>query len=348
MALSSDQKVLSPRESGTFIVRVAQDVSIDMEGIKKCASEIFENVRSGKLSARNFTQSTLHPKSTDPKAVDWIFLVDTLNFSFWSGDEDRDVPKWTVQFKGNSYTGYFALCAAVNRAIEEEGLDLTDPKVYGSLTVDDILRIFRSETSTPIPMPEDRVINLQEASRILQEKYQGSFVNCIHLAQKSAQQLLNTLVSDFSSYRDQAVLDSVTVSIHKRAQILIGDIWACHEGQGLGEFDDIDSLTMFADYRIPQVLLHYGAMKYSKELMDDLLKDKLLENGERREVEIRGGSIHAVELISIDVRERLVKVGLPPNMINSILIDHFLWDYRREHAAEMEMYPYHKTRCIYY
>lgn len=39
------------------------------------------------------------------------------------------------------------------------------------------------------------------------------------------------------------------VSIHKRAQILIGDIWACHEGQGLGEFDDIDSLTMFADYR---------------------------------------------------------------------------------------------------
>lgn len=98
--------------------------------------------------------------------------------------------------------------------LQEEGLDLTDPKVYGSLTVDDILRIFRSETSTPIPMPEDRVINLQEASRILQEKYQGSFVNCIHLAQKSAQQLLNTLVSDFSSYRDQAVLDSVTGTIH--------------------------------------------------------------------------------------------------------------------------------------
>lgn len=43
MALSSDQKVLSPRESGTFIVRVAQDVSIDMEGIKKCASEVLSN-----------------------------------------------------------------------------------------------------------------------------------------------------------------------------------------------------------------------------------------------------------------------------------------------------------------
>ncbi len=73
-----------------------------------------------------------------------------------------------------------------------------------------------------------------------------------------------------------------------------------------------------------------------------------LENGERREVEIRGGSIHAVELIKDDVKQRLIQAGLPTNMINSILIDHFLWDYRREYAKEMEKYPYHKTRCIYY
>lgn len=39
------------------------------------------------------------------------------------------------------------------------------------------------------------------------------------------------------------------VSLYKRAQILIGDIWACFEGKGLGKFDDIDTLTMFADYR---------------------------------------------------------------------------------------------------
>jgi len=39
------------------------------------------------------------------------------------------------------------------------------------------------------------------------------------------------------------------VSCYKRAQILIADIWACCEGQGLGAFDDIDSITMFADYR---------------------------------------------------------------------------------------------------
>ena len=39
------------------------------------------------------------------------------------------------------------------------------------------------------------------------------------------------------------------VLILKRAQILVADIWGCYQGQGLGQFDDIDELTMFADYR---------------------------------------------------------------------------------------------------
>ena len=37
--------------------------------------------------------------------------------------------------------------------------------------------------------------------------------------------------------------------ILKRAQILVADLWACFEGQGLGAFTDIDTITMFADYR---------------------------------------------------------------------------------------------------
>jgi len=81
---------------------------------------------------------------------------------------------------------------------------------------------------------------------------------------------------------------------------------------------------------------------------DGLIAEGVLENGERREVEIRGASIQAVELIKEAVRERLTEANMPPNMINSILIDHFLWDYRRQHAAALDKYPYHKTRCIYY
>ena len=39
------------------------------------------------------------------------------------------------------------------------------------------------------------------------------------------------------------------VALYKRPQILIGDTWACFNGEGLGTFKDIDDITMFADYR---------------------------------------------------------------------------------------------------
>ena len=34
--------------------------------------------------------------------------------------------------------------------------------------------------------------------------------------------------------------------------------------------------------------------------------------------------------------------------INAIMVDHYLWDYRREHAEETKDVPFHLTRCIYY
>ena len=34
--------------------------------------------------------------------------------------------------------------------------------------------------------------------------------------------------------------------------------------------------------------------------------------------------------------------------VNAVLIDHYLWDYRRDHAADTDHIPFHKVRCIYY
>jgi hypothetical protein len=358
-------EVLVPKHAAELITNSAKDVTVVQEGIGKTARKVFEEIHSGRLDAKRFKQSEHHPSPTDERCIDWIFVVDTLNFSFWSGEEsstsNKDAeegsngndnipeknPKWEVKYNGKIYTGYFALCAGINRAIEE-GVDMRDPKIYGNLTEKDILHIFRSETSTPIPMIADRVKNLKEASQVLLEKYQGSFVNCVKACGQNAQRLLRQVLTDFPCYRDHCVFETRTVGIWKRAQILIGDIWACHLGNGLGAFDDIDTLTMFADYRIPQVLLYFGALKYSEDLYDLLQKNQNLENGDRREVEIRGASIHAVELIKDKVRELLTENNMALDLVNSVIIDHFLWDYRRENEKELDKFPYHKTRCIYY
>jgi hypothetical protein len=39
------------------------------------------------------------------------------------------------------------------------------------------------------------------------------------------------------------------VFLYKRAQIFVGDVYGAFKGLGLGRFDDIDKITMFADYR---------------------------------------------------------------------------------------------------
>lgn len=102
--------------------------------------------------------------------------------------------------------------------------------------------------------------------------YDGSFENCIRKADRSAQALLQLVINEFPCFRDEAFFAGQRVSIYKRAQILIGDIWSCFRGQGLGQFDDIETITMFADYRIPQVLVHFGALEYSTDLMELLKK----------------------------------------------------------------------------
>jgi hypothetical protein len=62
------------------------------------------------------------------------------------------------------------------------------------------------------------------------------------------------------------------VSIYKRAQILVADVWSCFQDQGLGKFPDISEITMFADYRVPQMLIYYDCLEYSPELKEKIAK----------------------------------------------------------------------------
>ncbi|XP_043277232.1 queuosine salvage protein [Venturia canescens] len=341
---------LSPRESGKFIARMAKHVFIEDEGIKNLSSVVLERLIEQNSTqdpgfglSTDFSQYDFHPKADNPKAIDWIFLLDTLNFSFWSPSSER---KWKV----NGQTGYFALCAAIKRAIDEK-VPITSPNYYGSITNEELARILRGDDPNYVaPMIEERVKNLQEVGKILVEKYNSTFVNFVQSCNGSAEELLKKIVNEFECYRDEADFHGTRVSFYKRAQILIGDIWACFRGKDVGEFKDIDKITMFADYRIPQVLLHFGAMRYSNPLLSALQTGTELLPGSLEEIEIRGCSIEVVERVVDFVRGELRKCSssIDPSKCNAIRVDHFLWDYRRDHVEEMDRFPFHKIRTIYY
>ncbi len=167
-------------------------------------------------------------------------------------------------------------------------------------------------------------------------------------ANHSAAALVNLLVEYFSNFRDSTVFHGREVRLYKRAQILVADLWACFNGTSYGAFDDISSLTMFADYRIPQMLHSLHCLLYSPRLESRIAQLRQFESGEDMEVEISGCSIWCVELIR---REILRRHPDAKDKVNAVLIDYFLYDTCKEMEERGELdtaLPHHRTRSIFY
>ena len=139
--------------------------------------------------------------------LDWIFLISSLNFSFWSereGRPDRYGVEWRCGWGSDEkkvWTGYSSLVASLNRgdffhqrlfltassvlisvllllllllfplALEEE-IPITDPRFYSSETLcpDSLIEhVFRAtnQSNEPIPLLRERIAIMREVGYIL-------------------------------------------------------------------------------------------------------------------------------------------------------------------------------------
>ncbi|ESO09264.1 hypothetical protein HELRODRAFT_73484 [Helobdella robusta] len=339
---------LNPRESGDYVSKNSVHVNIKEDGIERIANKVIKSLLShpDEISVNRWKTHELLPQTQDEFAANWIFLSDLLNFCFWSSPGKE----YMVHYKSKNRTGYWSLCAALWRALDD-GYDITNPAFYSKIDESTLKKIFRSDSNYDIPKLHERHCIMLKDGEILLKNFNGSFLNVVKACNNSAENLVNLITKEFTSFTDQINFQNVEVSFYKRAQILVADIWSCFGGKGYGRFHDIDTITAFADYRVPQVLNWFGALKYSEELTSLLKKEgTTFAHGDRWEIEIRGCTIHCIELIVKKVNETLE--SLPSSTtnlkVNSIIIDHYLWDMRREKAKELESVPYHRTESIYY
>lgn len=113
-----------------------------------------------------------------------------------------------------------------------------------------------------------------------------------------------------------------------------------------------DDQMVFKPFQLLASLPNYQPLDIFLLLFSSPLKlpDKVMDNGSLEEVEIRGTSIFIVEelkkLVIADLEAKHPDVAR--TNVNSILLDHFLWDYRRRNAKALEHIPFHKTIGIYY
>ena len=119
---------------------------------------------------------------------------------------------------------------------------------------------------------------------------------------------------------------------------------------------------MFADYRVPQILHHLRILNYPPYLVRLLRAKTYLESGCKEELSLRCASIIAVERLRTEISKLLAdEEGGPDDgqgpVVNSVLIDFYLWDLgkRVESGREKiegmdtaELMPTHRIRSIWY
>ena len=87
-----------------------------------------------------------------------------------------------------------------------------------------------------------------------------------------------------------------------------------------------------------------GCIQYSPPLDNHIKSLRPLEPGHTWEVQLRGCSVWAVELI----RRQILKQH-PEAEVSAILIDFFLYDTAKDKEKEgVEMVPHHRCRTIWY
>lgn len=307
--------------STQYVVEQSQHVAINDDAIHKM-------LLNGYVNGIDW-----HPELhvVDP---DWIFVLDALNFCFW---EDRGQPKWSIMYDGQRLSGYWALAGSLKRAYED-GTPLTNAEFLTTISSKTVERIFEGEQQ--IPLLQKRVDHLREIGRMLLQKYDGTFVNLLERTRHSAIALVQEVVSNFPCFNDMALYRGQPVYFYKRAQLLAADLYGAFEGQGYGQFLDLDQLTIFADYKLPQVLRHYHILEYSPQLAELVDNYHQLAPGSAEEIEIRAATIQAVERM----RQYLSSKKQQP--IPAFKLDWWLWTLGQDDAVREK--PYHRTRTVFY
>ena len=218
-----------------------------------------------------------------------------------------------------------------------------------------------------LPNIEQRCHLLRELGEGLIKYHNSSAVHMISKANKSADALVGIILETFPGFRDFVDVGDYSnnsskedwgtvkksqgiIHFYKRAQIATADIWAAlgryqgtvteqnsHANIDVCKFNDINLLTTFPDYRVPQILRHAGVLQYTPSLAEIVDKKSELDKGCIGEISIRAGTVVAVEKIVQAVKVKILisdgTSGLRSrddleklaDNVSAVTIDWYLW-----------------------
>ena len=295
-------------------------IEVNEEKIKKVASLVREKIDKKQL----LTEEQFGSAEPTPQL---IFVLDAINFCFWAKKGEE---KWTVEYPQGNFisNGWFALTASIERARKEK-VPILEAKYLKNLKLSEAEHVFRSTNDTPIPLLPKRVKILNQVGEILLKKYKGNIYNLLTTTDLDVGKIASAVVKNFPCYSDTSKYNDKKICFYKRAQIFAYDISLLLSLKTR----NLNSLTVFSDYKVPQILRAFSVLEYKPELADKIDNYIELESGSFEETEIRAATIWAGELIAH-------KAKVPP-----VLVDNALW---KMSQSLVDVKPYHRTRATSY
>ncbi len=257
--------------------------------------------------------------SDNEKAL-FLLIVDALNFCFWQQ------PKW--QYKG--IEGSLAMVWALYDYISKNK-SLLNGNALKELNRDDFKKIFIPDQNNQIiPLLDERLTNLKDVGTSLnkmEEEYRLPFIKIVDYMHKE-EELFYLIHNYFKSYNeDTTIYKGREIYFYKRLQLLISDInKAIYNGKKFS----LNSLTIFADYKIPQLMRELGLITYNNGL-DVIVDSKLeLKSGCEAETEIRASIIQTGNYMANKLEG-----------VNEAYIDGYMFSYIKTH--KMACKPHHRV-----
>lgn len=313
-------------ESLQPVIESSEFVQIIPEGVEKLAEEL-----------QNETippwDNTLQFLGTPEETIQYYFFIDSINFCFWA---PKGKERWTYQVNGEWIAGYYAFSAAIKDAFMRDKR-FFDSAYLAEMPEADFNAIFAGGKNELLLLKERWHI-IRENFSILQEKFDGSLLNVLTQANKDVDVFVQLLLEHFPTFRDQAEWEGSPVYFLKRAQILPSDLSFALPDFPLVQFTNMEHLTVFADYKLPQILEAFGALTYSPELEQDILEERLIPAGSKKEMEIRASTIVAIEQIGESIKRKGGSLSMHE-------VDWVLWVKAKQTKLPR---PNHKTLTTFY
>ena len=318
----------------------------------------------------------------------YILALDAINFSFWMDEKEDNWIKYEYEDLAVTLTNMAKADHSYQQQVIHESNDGREPTLSSQytfspsslehMTVDHMTQLFQAHHAKGWVPPNIavrcRIWN--EIGRVLNRApFHGSISSVLNLAHQSAPRLVHLLIEHFPNFRDDTIaypddsnrppLPSLSqlpqLYFYKRAQICVADLNAALLAQGLPlSLSDLDQITTFADYRVPQLLRHYDILQYSPQLtgqIDDCIELAPFSN---EEFAIRTATVAAVELLVLHLpQNNSEKVDFcSDGEISSdtatsfswtaMQIDWYLWQLGERMDQVNALQPHHRVRTTFY